>query len=108
MTGKDLFIELSTVVKMFGFRPVEDNWHVIGIEDDKRVVNFFVSVERDYGGAMATNRIKGELFFRASICSMGGNPTADELKKSGERIIQAANLVQRLNGMNLKFTEVIE
>ena len=100
-------MELKEEVRVRGFKAKADNWHVISIEDEMGAVNFFVSVEYDYEKALKTNVVKGELSFRAAIRGCGGNPTADELKEIGERIVKAANLVNRLNRMNLRFTEEI-
>lgn len=107
MTSTELFTELKEVVRMSGFKAKEDNWFVIFIEDTTGTVCFHTKVERDYAKAMETNKVKGELSFSASISRAGGEPTADELKESGELIIRAANLVNRLNRLHPKFIDVI-
>ena len=45
------------------------------------------------------------LHFQASLASMGGNPTPDELLQAAEIIREGALLVQELEAMNLSYTE---
>ena len=46
-----------------------------------------------------------ELHFRASLASMGGQPTPEELLKASEIIRAGAELVMELEGMGLSYTE---
>ena len=74
-------------------------------EPDSHYLNFTVlenvAPDTDWSKREATM----ELHIRASLASMGGNPTPEDLFRASEIIRAGAELVQELESMGLSYTE---
>ena len=74
-------------------------------EPDSHYLNFTVTEsiapDTDWSKREATM----ELHIQASLASMGGNPTPEELIRAAEIIRAGAELVMELEGMGLSYTE---
>ena len=93
----------------------EGNWYGFEVEQvsyskfyeiRSKYVNF--TVLEDYSKSDWQNRImRCSLTIKASISTMGGNPTVEELMKAGEDIRNAARLMEKINGMDIVIEERI-
>ena len=64
------------------------------IWDETRTVNFTVHEDFDFDDAVRIQKITYTV--TASIATMGGNPTGDELKMRGDRIVKAGQMVNTM------------
>lgn len=71
-------------------------------------LNCFTDVDSKFNIEEDFVQVVSKLSFRASISRMGGNPTTDELMKVSEEIRNVANLIDKLNCMELEFVEIID
>ena len=74
-------------------------------EPDSHYLNFMVTENTAPDTDWSERKVTMELHFRASLASMGGNPTPEDLFKASEIIRRGAKLVQELEGMKLSYTE---
>ena len=72
---------------------------------DTHFLNFMVTVNTAPDTDWSKRKVTMDLHFRASLASMGGNPTPEDLLKASEIIRRGAELVQELEGMKLSYTE---
>ena len=61
----------------------------------------FVALRTDW----SKREVEVQIHIRASLASMGGNPTPEDLIRAAEIIREGALLVQELEAMNLSYTE---
>lgn len=89
----------------YGFEVVQVSYSQY-YEVRSKYVNF--TILEDYRKSDWQNRIaRRSLTMRASISTMGGNPTVEELLKAGEDIQNAARLMEKINGMDIVIEERI-
>ena len=74
-------------------------------EPDSHYLNFMVTENTAPDTDWSERKVTMELHFRASLASMGGNPTPEDLLKASEIIRRGAEMVQVLEGMKLSYTE---
>ena len=72
---------------------------------DTHYLNFFIQESFPEGIDWSKREVTMNLHFRASLASMGGEPTPEDLLKAAEIIKAGALLVQELDAMNLSYTE---
>ena len=72
---------------------------------DTHFLNFMVTENTAPDTDWSQRKVTMELHVRASLASMGGNPTPEDLFKASEIIRRGAELVQELEGMKLSYTE---
>ena len=68
-------------------------------------LNIFILQRTGPDTDWSKRRVTIELHFQASLASMGGEPTPEELLKAAEIIKAGALLVQELEAMKLSYTE---
>ena len=73
--------------------------------DDTHYLTFFIQERTSSTTDWSRRKITMELHFRASLASMGGEPTPEELIRASDIIRRGAELVQELEGMGLSYTE---
>ena len=74
-------------------------------EPDSHYLNFMVTENTAPDTDWSKRKVTMELHVRASLASMGGNPTPEDLLKASEIIRRGAELVQELEAMKLSYTE---
>ena len=88
---------IRTVAAQFGFKVVDNNWFIEGIEivEETRTVNF--TIHANLLDVDTENRkAKTKLEVGASIATMGGNPTGDCLIAMADVINRAGRFVNLL------------
>ena len=105
MTKQDVHEIFKAKAVEHGFTAEETNWGINGlaIRDEDHTVNF--SISEDCKGDWENRKMKVSLRIRASIATMGGNPSADDLLKAADTIKRAAELVKSLEAESLSYTE---
>ena len=73
--------------------------------DDTHYLNFFIQERTSPATDWTKREFTMNLHFRASLASMGGEPTPEDLLKASEIIRRGAELVMELEGMGLSYTE---
>ena len=73
--------------------------------DDTHYLNFFIQEKTSSTTDWSKRKVTMDLHFRASLASMGGEPTPEDLLRASDIIRQGAELVQELEGMGLSYTE---
>lgn len=68
-------------------------------------LNFMVMENTAPDTDWSKRKVTMELHVQASLASMGGNPTPEDLIRASEIIRAGAELVQELEAMNLSYTE---
>ena len=101
MTKQEVHEIIKAKAAEHGFNAEETNWGINGlaIRDEDHTVNFTISEDWAWEERKVTLRI------RASIATMGGNPSADDLLKAADTIKRAAELVKSLEAESLTYTE---
>ena len=74
-------------------------------ERDSHYLNFTITERTAPDTDWTKREVTEEIHFRASLASMGGQPTPEELLKASEIIRAGAELVMELEGMGLSYTE---
>ena len=74
-------------------------------EPDSHYLNFMVTENTAPDTDWSKREITMEFHVQASLASMGGNPTPEDLFEASEIIRRGAELVQELEGMKLSYTE---
>lgn len=103
MTKQEVHEIIKSKAAEYGFIGEESNWGINGLtirEPDVHTVNFTISEDWNWEARTITLRV------RASIATMGGAPSADELMKAADTIRRAAELVKDLETIDLTYTEV--
>ena len=72
---------------------------------DTHFLNFMVTENTAPDTDWSKRKVTMDLHFRASLASMGGNPTPEDLLKASEIIRRGAELVRELEAMKLSYTE---
>ena len=106
MTKQDVHETIKAKAAEYGFIAEESNWGINGLvirEDGESTVNFLITEHCD--GDWENRKVNITLQVRASIATMGGNPSADELLKAADTIRRAAQLVKALDDENLTYQE---
>ena len=94
----DIIIRKATE---YGFK-VEDGGMLPQIKADS--LNISVMAGCDYDKSdMAAGKVWMNVTIQASISSVGGNPTPDELLAVADEIARGARMVAELQNMNLSF-----
>ena len=107
MTKQQAINTIKETAERHGFITHTYQWtRLIEIsEPDSHYLNFTVlenvAPDTDWSKRKATM----ELHIQASLASMGGNPTPEELLKASEIIRRGAELVMELESMGLSYTE---
>ena len=101
-TMESIYQAITSAAESFGFRTERSSWNAAEITDDTHSVNFTVMPKPEWDFDSRT--VSTSLTISASIATMGGNPTPDELLMRADAIIRAANLCKTLNGIDLTYT----
>ena len=72
---------------------------------DTHYLNFTITDEYAEDTDWSKRSVEVRIHIRASLASMGGNPTPEDLIRAAEIIREGALLVQELEAMNLSYTE---
>ena len=107
MTKNDIISILKETAAKHGFTAEESNWYRWPniTEQDTHYLNFTITDEYAEGTDWSKREVTMNLHFQASLASMGGNPTPEDLIRAAEIIREGALLVQELEAMNLSYTE---
>lgn len=107
MTKNEIISTLKAAAARHGFL-AEDNtwmrWPYIH-ETDTHYLNFTITDEYAEDTDWSKREVTVNVRIRASLASMGGNPTPEELIRASEIIREGAALMQELEAMNLSYTE---
>ena len=68
-------------------------------------LNFFILERTSPDTDWSKHEVRMNLHFRASLACMGGEPTPEELLMASDIIRRGAELVQKLEALNLSYTE---
>lgn len=101
-TMESIYQAITSAAESFGFRTERSSWNAAEITDDTHSVNFTVMPKPEWDFDSRT--VSTSLTISASIATMGGNPTPDELLMRADAITRAANLCKTLNGIDLTYT----
>ena len=104
MTRTEAYNKIAAAAENAGFTARIEPCKV-WIDDARRDVN--ITVWENAKFRIEEKRVDVTFEFQASIATMGGNPTPEELIESAERIRAAAELVRELTGMELEYREEI-
>ena len=107
MTKEQAISIIKEAAERYGFVTIIYQWtSLIEIQElDSHYLNFMVTENTAPDTDWSQRKVTMELHFRASLASMGGNPTPEDLLKASEIIRRGAELVQELEGMKLSYTE---
>jgi len=107
MKKNDIISILKETAAKHGFTTEEGKWYsYLNItEPDSHYLNFTITEEYAKDTDWSKREAKILVHIRASLASMGGNPTPDELLKASEIIREGAELVKELEAMNLSYIE---
>ena len=107
MTKEQAISIIKEAAERYGFVTHTYQWtSLIEIsEPDSHYLNFMVTENTAPDTDWSKRKVTMDLHFRASLASMGGNPTPEDLLKASEIIRRGAELVQELKGMKLSYTE---
>ena len=107
MTKNEILATIKEAAACHGFTTEENNWYrwTNIKEPDSHYLNFTVTDEVAEDTDWSKREITMNLHFQASLASMGGNPTPDELLRAAEIIRAGAELVRELEAMHLSYKE---
>lgn len=107
MTKNEIISTIKKVAERHGFITEESNWtRWVEIKElDTHYLNFMITEETDPDTDWTKREATTNLHFRASLASMGGNPTPEDLLEAAEIIRLGALLVRTLEGLKLSYTE---
>lgn len=94
-TKQDVAMTLKTFAEDAGFRFNNDERFGFQIIDDTHTVNFTIIFDTDWS-TVKNGYVDVTYKVNASIATMGGNPTGDELKEMANIIMKAGQLVNTL------------
>ena len=107
MTKNEIIRTLKTAAARYGFIAEENTWSrwVYIHEPDSNFLNFTITEEVPEDTDWTKREVEIRLRFRASLATMGGNTTPDDLIRAAEIIREGAELVRELEAMGLSYTE---
>lgn len=107
MTKQEVLQEIKTAAEEYGFITEEANIGITKIritEKEGHTVNFTISEDVDWD--FENKKITVNLKVKASIATMGGNPTANDLLEQAQTIWMAGSLVKALENKELSYTSI--
>lgn len=107
MTKNEVKAIIAATAEKYGFTAEENNfmrWPNI-TEQGTHYLNFTITENFAEDTDWAQREVTINLDFRASLASMGGNPTPDDLIAASEIIRSGAELVKELQSMGLAYIE---
>ena len=107
MTKNDIISILKETAAKHGFTTEKSSWSCWPIitESETHYLNFAITDKYAEDTDWSKREVEIQIHIRASLASMGGNPTPEELIQAAEIIRKGALLVQELEAMNLSYTE---
>jgi len=107
MTKNDIIRILKETAAKYGFTAEESNWYRWPniTEPDTHYLNFTITDVYAEDTDWSKREAEVQIHIRASLASMGGNPSPEDLIRAAEIIREGAFLVQELEAMNLSYTE---
>ena len=107
MTKNEIIRTIKEAAARHGFTTEESNWYrwTNIKEPDTHYLNFTITDEYAEDTDWSKREVTMNLHFQASLASMGGNPSPEELIRASDIIRAGALLVRELEAMNLSFTE---
>ena len=98
---------IAETASKYGFIAEESTWASLMMirEQDTHYMNFTITESWAKDTDWSKREITMQIHFNASLASMGGNPTPDELIRASEIIRNGAEMVKELEAMNLSYTE---
>ena len=108
MTKEQVIATIKEAAERHGFTTCKYTMtRLIEIKElgDTHYLNFLIQENLPEGIDWSKREVTMNLHFRASLASMGGEPTPEDLLKAAEIIKAGALLVQELDAMNLSYTE---
>lgn len=108
MTKEQVIATIKEAVERHGFTTCKYTMtHLIEIKEpgDTHYLNFLIQENLPEGIDWSKREVTMNLHFRASLASMDGEPTPEDLLKAAEIIKAGALLVLELEAMNLSYTE---
>ena len=107
MTKDQIMNVLKATAAVYGFIAEESSWTKwVEIKElGTHYLNFTITEDTAPDTDWAKREATVNLHFQASLASMGGNPTPDDLLEAAKIIRLGALLVQTLEGLKLSYTE---
>ena len=107
MTKNEIIATIKEAAARHGFTTEESNWYrwTNIKEPDTHYLNFTITDDVAPGTDWSSREVTMNLHFQASLASMGGNPSPEELIRASEIIRVGAELVRELEAMNLSYKE---
>lgn len=107
MTKNEIKAIISETAARYGFSTAENSWSRWPDirEAGTHYLNFMITENYAEDTDWTKREVTVEIHFRASLASMGGDPTPQDLLGAAETIRQGALLVQELEAMNLSHIE---
>ena len=107
MTKQEVVNTIRAAAERHGFTTRDDAWISLAHIDGGRYLNFCILDHAAKGTDWTAPEITITVEVSASIATMGGNPSADELLEAADTIRRGAELVKELDGMKLSYIEHI-
>ena len=107
MTKNDIKAIITATAARRGFTAEENSflrWPNI-TEPGSHYLNFTITDEYAKDTDWSKREVEVRVRIRASLATMGGNPTPEDLIQASEIIREGAELVKELEAMNLSYTE---
>ena len=102
MTLNDVCEHIRETANDYGFEVEKSSMFRLPVIRSEEL-NFCLLEDHDFDWEKRTGTVR--IKFSASVRRMGGNPTVEELLKTAEEIQRGAELVRKLQSMDLSFTE---
>lgn len=99
--------KIREIIRKHGFEVETDMRNALpGVKrTDAAVISFIIQEHPDFGSFRPEEKtVNANVEISASICRMGGSPTAEELLEAADQIRRGAELVADLQSMNLSYT----
>lgn len=98
---------ITETARKYGFIAEESTWtHLVNIhEQETHYMNFTITDSYAEDTDWSKREITMVVHINASLASMGGNPTPDELIRASQIIRSGAEMVKELEAMNMSYTE---
>lgn len=105
MTKEQLIATIKEVAERHGFTTQTYQWtRFIEIQEaDSHYLNFYISERPAADSDWSKRECTMEVTIFASLASMGGNPTVEDLLKASDIIRKGALMVQELGDMKLSY-----
>ena len=107
MTKNDIKAIITATAARRGFTTEESSWYRWPniAEPGSHYLNFTITEEYPEDTDWSKRSVEVRIRIRASLASMGGNPTPEDLVRASEIIRNGAELVKELEAMSLSYTE---